>query len=128
LDPLRYAPNFTSDTAFNFGALTGTQSYPTLGITTVGGVHEDDYFRWTMSSGGTFTATITNITSNGDLWVKIYQVNANNTLTLIGQATGLGHLTTQSAAAQVTAGESVIVNVVGFNFAVGTYDMAESLT
>ncbi len=53
---------------------------------------------------------------------------ANGTLTLVASSTQTGGVGTQLASAAITPGTPIYVWVFGFNFALGTYDLAISFT
>src|SRR5207248_503516 len=107
----------------------GSQSYTGLTIIMLpSGSIDQDFYRWTVGASGTLTVALSNIQSAGDLQFRIYNVNGNGTLSQIAAGTNLGHLTSQAAGVNVSAGQSIIVYVSGFNFAVGSYDMTVALT
>jgi hypothetical protein len=120
--------NTTSDTAADMGRLTAPASFSNIPIALLtSGQYDQDWFKWVMPQSGVFTATLSNIRSNGDLWVRVFVRNSNGTLTQLADSTLTGGVTTQQAATVVSAGEQIYVWVLGFNFATGLYDMAVTL-
>jgi hypothetical protein len=92
------------------------------------GLEDQDWYRWSMPASGTFNFNVTGIFSDGDLWVRVFQLNADNTLTEIANSTLTGGATTQGGSVSVLAGQEIYVWVFGFNHALGTYVLADSLT
>ncbi len=80
-----------------------------------------------MPAAGVFNVTLSNITANGDIHVRVFRLNPNTTLTELGNSTLTG-VTSQSVSVGVSAGQAIFVWVYGFNFAEGFYDMTVSLT
>jgi hypothetical protein len=124
-----FESNNNSDRASAMGTLTGSASYTDLTINRFAdGTNDQDFYRWTMGTSGTFSVQLSNISSSGDLHFRAYKVNADTTLSEIASGTRIGHFTSQSGGAAVSANEDVIVYVFGFNFADGSYDMAVGLS
>jgi hypothetical protein len=131
-----FEPNDTSDTATNFGALIGSQSYAGLTINyhIVSGfrVYDQDFYRWTMGASGTFTATLSNIAASGGIFQeKILALLPNNSLQTLATSS-FTTATTQTISAPVSAGQAIFLWVYGVGFVAGfsptgTYDFSVSL-
>jgi hypothetical protein len=128
--PDRFEPNDTSDVATDFGVLSGSEAFPNLSIDRhANGLFDQDWYKWNMSAGGTFTVSLTNISAGGgDIHVRVLRLNADNTLTELGNSTRVGGFSSQQVSVGVNAGDEIYVWVYGFNFALGTYDMAVRLS
>jgi hypothetical protein len=124
--PDRFEVNDTSDQPTGMGAvISTTQTFTGLSIDRhANGFFDQDWFHWTTSVGGTFNVSLTNISAGGgDLHVRVFRLNGNNTLTELGNGTQVGGFTQQGTSVPVTAGEDIYVWVYGFNFVLGTYDL-----
>ncbi len=132
-------PNDVSDqaTVFNPLSLGDLQSLSDLSINQKNGVHDHDWFRWTVQESGTFNFKIDNIRdSDGDLHLKVFRLNtSNNTLDLLGFSNDIGLSTNQEVDVEVAAGDIIFGYVFGYasttasrHFSVGMYDMEASLT
>jgi hypothetical protein len=125
----RFEPNDTSERATFFGLLTGRQSYTGLTINRhATGLFDYDWYRWSAATSGTFTATISNIRSNGDLNIRVFTLDSLDTLVELGSSRLLGGATTQTVSVHVTAGEPLLLWVYGYNHSLGFYDMAVDLS
>jgi hypothetical protein len=132
----QFEPNDTADTATNFGALIGTQAYTGLTINghLINGtpVYDQDWYRWIMGTSGTFTATLSNIQAGGGVFQeRIFVLLPDNSLQLLASSP-LSAATSQSIAANVSAGQKIFLWVYGVPFqagsgAVGSYDFSVSL-
>jgi len=125
----RFEPNDTSDRATFLGVLAGTQTFTNLTIDRhANGLFDYDWYRWTAGTTGTFTVDVANIQANGgDLNVRVYTLNAQNTLIQLGSSRKLGGVRSQSVKVQVNAGEPLLVWVYGYNHALGSYDLGVNL-
>jgi hypothetical protein len=126
----QFEPNDTSDTAADMGPLSGLESFGGLSIKThADGMIDQDWFKWSVPTGGTFDVNLTNIQAGGgDIQVRIFTVNANGSLSQVASSTLTGGVSIQGAAAPVPPNTSVYVWVYGFNFAQGTYNLNVNLT
>ena len=122
-----YSPSNTSDTATNLGALpTGAYEYENILLGThSGGLPDYDWFRWSPTTSGTFTATIT-MTQGTNLELHLFTLNGT-VLTQLGSTTGDVLSTT------VAAGHPIFVEVKGIEspagvVSTGTYNLTVSLT
>jgi hypothetical protein len=132
----RFEPNDTSDTATNFGALHGAQSFSGLSINfhIVSGfkIYDQDFYRWTMGASGTFAATLSNIAvTGGILQERILALEPNGSLQPLATSS-FSSATTQTISAPVSAGQTIFLWVYGIGFAagsssLGTYDFSVSL-
>jgi hypothetical protein len=124
-----YDPNGSSDKAHDFGTLTGSQNVPNLTINTNSdGTPNVDWFKWTMGSGGTFTATETT-DSGGPLELHIFKL-INGGLTDEGDATDSSSVKTLTTS--VSANDVMYVEVKGQNtspgvFTTGSYHLDVSI-
>jgi len=120
--------NDTSDKPTNFGFFAGNTTIDKL---TIAG-HPDllpdyDWYSFITAASGSFSATIGYLPNGGgDLNMRVFTVDANNTLIQIGASLAQG-TTMQSVRVDVPAGIRILVWVYGFNFAEGTYAMNLSL-
>jgi hypothetical protein len=107
------------------GVASNTQTFAGLSIDLhANGFFDQDWYHWTTSVAGTFNVSLTSINAGGgDLHVRVFQQNANGTLTELGHGTLVGGFSQQGASVPVTAGEAIFVWVYGYNFAMGTYDL-----
>jgi hypothetical protein len=154
LEPIRFVdttllePNETSDQPIQFGTLTTAQQFDGLSIVTrPTGLPDYDWFRWTAGRPGLFTASIethrllsaegftcdpaTVGMGQGDLELYVYTIR-RNTLVLLDASTVPGSRS-QTVQASVNAGEVILVEIKGRNFALGqmsqaAYDMTIDLT
>jgi hypothetical protein len=125
--PNRFDPNETSDQAFFFGVLNGTQTEKNLQIRRLSnGLPDNDWFRWTDGLSGTFTVTINYRNNSGDLHLRVFTQNKDNTLVQLGSSRELG-VTSQTVKVRATRGEPLLVWVYGFNNAEGDYDITASV-
>jgi hypothetical protein len=107
---------------------SGTQSYTNLTIANQPGTNFQDYdwYKWTMGSSGSFTATVT-VTAAGPLELHLFTVNSLGTLVELSNTSGTG----MALSAGVPAGEVILVEVKGVNTTFGTqtqamYNMTET--
>jgi hypothetical protein len=125
--PNRFDPNETSDQAFFFGVLNGTQTETNLGIRRLSnGLPDTDWFRWTDGLSGTFTVTINYRNNSGDLHLRVFTQTQDNTLVQLGSSRQLG-VTSQTVKVRATLGEPLLVWVYGFNNAQADYDITASV-
>ncbi len=130
LPPDLFEPNDTSDQASNLGGLArGTRALNGL---TIGrkptGLPDYDWYQGTITVSGRVTARINyNSPEGGDLHLRLFIRTSGGTLTEIASGRGLG-VTSQTAAADVTAGSTLLVWVYGFNNVQGNYDLSLDLT
>jgi hypothetical protein len=112
------------------GQLSGLESFGGLAIVNdANGMVDQDWFRWSVPTGGTFDVNLTNIQAGGgDLHVRLFTLNANGTLTQVASSTLIGGVSIQGTAAAVGANSTVYVWVYGFNFAQGSYNLNVNLT
>src|SRR5207253_2390340 len=90
------------------------------------GLPDYDWYKWVMSTGGTFTAH-TQRTAGGDLELHIFTVQSDNTLVELTSSTAPG-LASRTLQVSVTVGQIILVEVKGRNSSTGiqdqgTYDM-----
>jgi hypothetical protein len=113
--------NNTSATALNLGTVRGPEMFPGQ---RVGNPFDQDWYRFFQPVAGTFSVTIGNIHANGgDLWLRVFRLNTNGTLTDIADSTHIGGVSTQSTAVVIPPGSVIYVWVFGFNFAQGSFDL-----
>jgi hypothetical protein len=126
----QFEPNDTSDVATNMGAAGAVQTFPNLTINLKPtGLFDQDWYKWSIPTSGTLNVTLNNISAfGGDLWLRVFELNSDNTLTQIGSSTVTGGVSVQTALESVTAGQEINVWVFGFNNAVGTYTLNVTLT
>jgi hypothetical protein len=114
-----YDPNQTSDTAYNFGALTPGVTFKlnsNLPISvTRQGLPEYDWYRWTAPSAGTFTATETLV--SGDLEMHLFTLRGN-TLVEVANSIARG-ASSRTLAARLAAGQVIFVEIKGINTGTG---------
>jgi hypothetical protein len=132
----QFEPNDTADNATNFGPLVGTEAFAGLTINghLINGtpVYDQDWYRWTMATSGTFTATLSNIQADGGVFQeRIFVLMPNNSLQQLA-ASPLSAATAQSIAANVSAGQTIFLWVYGVPFqagsdAVGSYNFSVTL-
>jgi hypothetical protein len=120
----RFEPNETSDKPTNFGFFSGASTLKNLTIAQHPDLLPDyDWYSFVTASSGSLSVTISYLPNGGgDLNMRIYTVDANNTLIQIGASLAQG-TTMQSARVDVPAGLRVLVWVYGFNFSEATYEM-----
>jgi Beta-propeller repeat len=127
----RYEANDTSDRPTFLGTLGSASSVAYTGLTIdihPNGVQDQDWYSVTMLQSGTLTGSLNNIqASGGDLQLRVYRKNSNNTLTQIGNAALAGGLSTQSGSMVVNAGDQLYLYVYGYNYATGFYDLGLAL-
>jgi hypothetical protein len=90
------------------------------------GAFDQDWYRFVQPNAGTFSVNLTNIQvtpSTGDLHVRIFNLNPDNTLTELGNSTRVGGFTTQGTSVPIAAGSTIYVWVYGFNYAQGNYTL-----
>ncbi len=126
----RFEPNDTSDVATDMGILAGPETFTGLSITRhASGFFDQDWYRWSMSAGGTIGVSLTNISAaGGDLHVRVLLLLPDNALQELGNSTLIGGFTTQQVAVSVNAADKIYVWVYGFDFALGTYTLNVNLT
>ena len=126
-----YEPNDTSDVASNIGRLT-TAAPSSLSALTINlkpdGSYDQDWFKWNMGQSGTVTIGMNNISAGGgDLILRVFKLNSNNTLSEIGNSVTTGGVTTRQVSAAVNAGDEIYAWIQGYNFATGGYDLSASI-
>ncbi len=123
-----FESNDTSERAANLGIMV--PGSVTLGSLTlinhVNGLPDYDWYRATAATTGVFTVSM-NYNSTGDLHMRLYTVDANNTLVPLGLSTATG-LSKQIITALIPQGMPILIWVYGFNFAQGAYDLTLSMT
>ncbi len=126
----RFEPNDTSDVATDMGAVSGLESFGTLTITRhANGLFDQDWYKFSVPSGGVFDVNLTEIhAGGGDIHVRVFRLNGDDTLTEIANSLQVGGFSTQGASAAVGPNTTVYVWVYGFNFAVGAYNLNVNLT
>ena len=87
---------------------------------------DQDWYQLSPTQAGTLTVSANNIASGGDLWLRLFKVNSNGTLSQLGSST-LSGVTTQQASVSVNAGDQIDAWVFGYNFALGFYNLSLSL-
>jgi hypothetical protein len=125
--------NDTSDRATNFGTLSGSLSFSglTINVHPSTGLPDYDWYRMTMSTAGTFTATITDVPERGDIELHLFTITGTNTLTELSNSETPGQLT-RTLTAAVQSGQVIFVEVKGHSpqqhvFGTGTYSMTLTL-
>jgi hypothetical protein len=123
--PDRFEPNDTSDVATDMGRVADSETFTDLSIDHhANGLFDQDWYKWSIKNAGTFDASLVNIKANGgDLHLRVFVLNPDDTLTELGNSTLVGGVKTQRVAVNVNAGDEIYVWVFGFNNEVGTYDM-----
>jgi hypothetical protein len=117
-----YDPNETSDRAVDFGRLAkadGTQELQNLTIANEGNLPNIDWFRWTPSESGTFTAVETT-TLGGDLELHLFVLQGNTPVEVARDVSTGRPVKTLSIA--VNAGVPVLVEAKGRNSSLGHWD------
>jgi hypothetical protein len=94
-------------------------------INHLNGLPDYDWYRLTAGATGVFTASM-NYNSTGDLDLRVYTVDNNNTLILLGSSATTGQ-SKQSVSVVVPAGAPILIWVYGFNFSQGAYDLTFTL-
>ena len=123
LPPDIYELNDTSDRATSFGVYAGNTTVRSLTIAAhVNLLPDYDWYSFVAGNSGPFTATIAYVGS-GDLNMRIFTVDANNTLIQLGASLNLHTTFQQVTVAGVPAGMRILVWVYGFNFAQASYEM-----
>ena len=112
------------------GGLGGLLSFPGLTIDRhANGLFDQDWYRWQMGSGSAFHAVLTGIQAGGgDIHIRVFRRNGNNTLSEIGSSIQTGGFPSQGVTVAVSPGQEVYVWVFGFNYATGTYNLSVNLT
>ncbi|MCI0456209.1 MAG: SBBP repeat-containing protein [Gemmataceae bacterium] len=124
----QFEANNTSDVPTNLGAVVGTQPFTGMSIArTAANRFDQDWYSFTMPTGGVFNVTLPIIVAGGDIHVRVFRLNPNSTLTELGNST-LINSSTQSVSVGVAAGQTLFVWIFGFNSAEGFYNMTVSLT
>jgi hypothetical protein len=126
--PDRFDPNETSDRAFFFGVLTGTQTTSNLLISRLpNGLVDNNWWRWQAGQSGTFTVQI-NYQSfdGGDLNLRLFTLDSQNHLIQLGASRAVG-TSSQKVSVSVTAGEPLFAWVYGFNHSEAAYQMTVTL-
>jgi hypothetical protein len=120
-----YELNDTSDRATFFGVYAGDTTVKSLSIAAHASLLPDyDWYSFVAGAAGTFTATIAYVPSGaGDLNMRIFTVDANNTLIQLGASLNLRTTFQQVSIVGVPVGMRVFVWVYGFNFAQASYEM-----
>ena len=112
----QFEPNETTNTATNFGTLSGSQHLANLTISRhANGLYDYDVYRWTMASAGTFTATETEEISRGGLELHVFKL-VGKTLVDEGDVTNRLPLV-KTVSVAVKAGDVLFVQVKGRNYA-----------
>jgi hypothetical protein len=124
----RFEPDDTSDKAANLGVLIpGTQTINDLTIINhADGLPDYDWYRYTAGATGILTVSM-NYNSTGDLDLRVYTVDANNTLIPLGLSATTGQ-SKQSVSTVIGGGMPILIWVYGFNFAQGAYDLNVTLS
>jgi hypothetical protein len=125
LIPDIYELNDTSDRTTSFGVYKGDTTVKNLTIAAHASLLPDyDWYTFIAGESGKFTATIAYVPLGaGDLNMRIYTVDANNTLIQLGAGLNLHTTFQQVSVSGVPAGMRLFVWVYGFNFAQASYEM-----
>src|SRR5262249_35129437 len=122
--------NDTSDKARNLGFFSGSATFTKLTIAAHPDLFPDyDWYSVVATTSGTFTGTIGYIPNGGgDLNMRVFTVDANNTLIQLGASLAQDTNTQTVSVSGVLPGMRLLVWVYGFNFAEATYQMNLSLS
>jgi hypothetical protein len=129
----RFELNETSNTPTVFGTLGRThQTYNNLTIGThPSGLPDYDWYKWSMGTSGTFTATMNIAQASGVLEMHLFTLHGH-TLVELASTSGARD-SSLSLSTKVTAGQTILVEMKGANTFVGRWDqgyysMSESLS
>ena len=125
LNPDVFELDDTSDRPANLGIFSGTQTFKNLSIVAHANLLPDyDWYSFVAGKTGPLTTTIAYIPSgSGDLGLRVYTVDANNTLIQLGASQVLHTTFQQVTIGAVPEGTRILVWVYGFNFAQAAYEM-----
>ncbi|HMC65859.1 MAG TPA: S8 family serine peptidase [Gemmataceae bacterium] len=120
----RFEPNDTSDKATFLGGFgVGSQGIGNVSINIHGSGYPDyDWYRWTASANGTFTANMKIVASNGDLELHLFTVDSNNTLIELARDVVRDGRANRTVSAVFGSGQPILVEVKGANSAPGIHD------
>ncbi len=116
-----FEPNNSSDVATNLGTLAATTLLDGLNINRIGLDDDDDWFRFQVNRSGNLTVTLEPEGAAGDLDIRLYTLNAQNTLVQLGQSTRRGDGLTEQIIVAVTPGMPLLLYVFGYDRALGEY-------
>jgi hypothetical protein len=106
---------------------TGTTPLTDLTIINhANGLPDYDWYHFTAGATGTLTVSMI-YQSAGDLDLRVYTVDSNNTLILLGSGLSTGQ-SKQSVTTVIGGGMPILIWVYGFDFAQGSYDLTTSLS
>jgi subtilisin family serine protease len=116
----RFEVNDTSERASNLGLLTVRQAFADLSISRA---DDQDWYRWAVNTARPIAVTVSDIqTDRGDLHLRVFTLDASNTLIQVGASLGVG-VNRQQVTVTVPVGSPLFVWVFGFNYAIGTYEL-----
>jgi hypothetical protein len=121
----QFEPNDTSDTAWDFGTLSGRQTVTSLSLTPAAnpdGFPDYDWWKWTAGSDGKVTFVST-VTQGGNQEVSLWELQGN-TLVQLADDTTLG-VAVHTVSASVTQGEVILVEVKGAELMAGEMDTSQ---
>jgi len=124
-----FEPNETANTAFDLGALVGTNTINDLAIQPrpAGVVQDRDWFKFTPTKTGVLTITTEVPSVGGDLDMRLYKSKNGSptSLTEVGVGQGVHRKAGQSETIKVavTAGQVYYVNILGFNLSSSNYNL-----
>jgi hypothetical protein len=117
-----FEPNDTSDKAFNLGVLPTTEALTGLTIVKhANGLPDYDWFRFTTPTAGVLSVLIQ--CSNPNLELEIFTLSGPHTLFPLADVTA-PTLSTKGTAVQVTAGQTIFLEIKGLPLSPGTFGEA----
>jgi Subtilase family/Domain of unknown function (DUF4214) len=118
----------TSNTAANLGVLTGTEAFTGLAIKNQpDGLPGNQWVEWTAGQSGIFSAQLLYmIAGGGDLNFRLFTLDPSTNLVQLAGATALG-VTSQNLSASVTAGETLLLWIYGYDQAQGNFSLNVTL-
>ncbi len=117
----QFEPNNSSDVAANLGTLAATTLLDGLNINRIGFDDDDDWFRFQVIRNGNLTVTLEPESGAGDLDMRLYTLNALNTLVQLGQSTRRWDGLTEQIIVPVTPGMPLLLYIFGYDRALGEY-------
>jgi hypothetical protein len=127
--PDQFEPDDSSDQAHNFGALNaGTESFANLSIFNhPNGLPDVDWYRWSVATTGIVSVFVDyRIFDGTDLNLRLFSLDAGGFLHEIGSSRNM-NTSRQKVSVAVTAGETILAWVYGFNHSQGTYQLTMTL-
>ncbi len=122
-----FEPNETSDMAHDFHTLPPGVLEALLNLTVAthsNGLPDYDWFRWSAGGSGTLSVTFSTKVTSAPLEVRLFTVDANNTLVELGSTTSSGNTISQGSNTMtvvVAKHEPILIEVKGMNVAPGVF-------